>query len=81
MSAQLTPEELKEFQAFRFEANRHASILGELHYQRTLVDLELDGLKQAIRENARKQQANLKTLGEKYGDGSINVETGEITSA
>ena len=80
MSAQLTPEELKDFQSFRFEANRHASILGELHYQRTLVDLELDNLKQAIKENAKKQQLNLKALGEKYGDGSINIETGEITA-
>ncbi len=79
MSVQLTPEELKEFQGYRFETNRLASILGELHYQRTLIDLELENLKQAIKENARKQQANLKTLGEKYGDGSINVETGEIT--
>lgn len=80
MSAQLTPEELKEFQSFRFEANQHAAILGELHYQRTLVDLELENIKQAIKENAKKQQLNLKALGEKYGDGTINVETGEITS-
>jgi hypothetical protein len=79
MSAILTPEELQQFKSFRKEANRLASILGELNYQKTLLDLELENLKEAIRTNVTKQQAQLKELGNKYGDGSINIETGEIT--
>lgn len=74
----LTPEELQEFQANRQEANRLAAILGELHFQRTLLDLELENLKEGIKANALKQREQLKQLGEKYGDGSINPETGEI---
>ncbi len=76
---QLTAEELSQFQNYRTEANRLAAMLGEIHYQKTLIDLELDNLKVAIKSNVDTQQALMKTLGEKYGDGSINVETGEIT--
>ena len=79
MDNKLTTEELKEFQTYRQEAGRLAAILGEIHYQRTLIDLELDNLKKAIKSNVDQQQVLMKTLGEKYGDGSINVETGEIT--
>ncbi len=78
MSQKLTPEELEDFQAFRQEANRLASILGELHYQRTLIDLELEGVKEGIKGNTLAQQAQLKEFGTKYGDGSINISTGEI---
>lgn len=74
----LTSEELQEFQANRTEANRLAAILGELHFQRTLLDLELENLKDAIKANAFKQRTQLNQFGEKYGDGTINPETGEI---
>tara|TARA_R110000868_G_scaffold3681_2_gene22948 strand:- start:1733 stop:1990 length:258 start_codon:yes stop_codon:yes gene_type:complete len=76
---QLTAEELQQFQGHRKEAGRLAGMLGEIHYQRTLIDLELDNLKQAIKSNVDVQQSLMKALGETYGDGSINVETGEIT--
>ena len=76
---QLTPEELQQFKGHRQEANRLAAMLGEIHYQRTLIDLELDNVKQAIKANVDTQQALMKLLGEKYGDGSIDINTGEIT--
>ena len=79
MSAKLTPEELQDFKGFRKEANRLASIIGELSYQKMLIDLELDNVKESVRANVLKQQAQLKELGAKYGDGSINIETGEIS--
>jgi|LakMenEpi03Aug12_release.lakeMendotaPanAssembly.Ray.scaffolds.fasta_scaffold137622_7 hypothetical protein len=75
----LSPEELQEFQNNRQEAARLAAILGELHFQRTLLDLELENLKEAIKSNALKQRVQLKQLGEKYGDGSIDPETGDIS--
>jgi len=77
--AQLTEQELQDFKAFRQEANRLAAILGELYYQRTLIDLELENVKAGVKANAAAQQAQLKQFGEAYGDGSINVETGDIT--
>lgn len=75
----LTSEELQEFQNNRQEANRLAAVLGELHFQRTLLDLELENVKEAVKSNALKQREQLKQLGEKYGDGSIDPQTGDIT--
>jgi len=75
----LTSGELQEFQNNRQEANRLAAVLGELHFQRTLLDLELENIKESVKSNALKQREQLKKLGEKYGDGSINPENGEIT--
>ncbi len=53
--------------------------LFDLHFQRTLLDLELENIKEAIKANALKQRDQLKELGAKYGDGTINPENGEIT--
>lgn len=77
--AKLSEQELKDFQSFRQEANRLAAILGEIHYQKTLIDLELENLTAAIKANVAAQQTQLKQLGEVYGDGTIDIQTGEIT--
>lgn len=79
MSQQLTPEELKQFQDLRTTIYETISILGDLNYRKTLLDLELDNLKETIKQNAVKERDMLKEFGRKYGDGSINSETGEIT--
>jgi len=78
MSAVLTPEELQEFQAGRQEASRLAAVLGELSFQKTLLDFEIENVKEGIRASVLKQREQLRTLGEKYGDGTINPEAGEI---
>lgn len=77
--SQLTSEELQQFQAIRKEIFETIGILGDLNYRKTLVDLELESLKETIKQNAVKERDLLKLFGQKYGDGSINVETGEIT--
>jgi len=79
MSQTLTPEELKQFQDLRNGIYETISILGDLNYRKTLLDLELDGLKETIKQNALKERDLLKEFGKKYGDGSINSQTGEIT--
>ncbi len=79
MSQTLTPEELQQFQDLRNGIYETISILGDLNYRKTLLDLELDGLKDTIKQNALKERDLLKEFGKKYGDGSINSQTGEIT--
>jgi hypothetical protein len=79
MSQQLTPEELQQFQDLRNGIYETISILGDLNYRKTLLDLELDGLKETVKQNALKEKELLKEFGKKYGDGSINSQTGEIT--
>ena len=80
MSLKLTEEELQQFQSIRKEIYETISILGDLNYRKTLLELELDNLKEPIKQNAIKEKALLKEFGLKYGDGSINVETGVIST-
>jgi hypothetical protein len=79
MSQTLTPEELQQFQDLRNGIYETISILGDLNYRKTLLELELDNIKGTIKENALKERDLLKEFGKKYGDGSINSQTGEIT--
>jgi hypothetical protein len=76
----LTPEELQKFQDLRKGIFETVSILGDLNYRKTLIDIELESLKETIKQGATQERALLKEFGQKYGDGSINIETGEITT-
>ena len=78
MSQSVTPEELKELQDVRKAVYETISILGDLNYRKTLINLELESIKEMVKENATKERELLSTFGKKYGDGSINPETGEI---
>ena len=75
----LTSEELKQFQSIREEIFETISILGDLTYKKTLIEFEIESLNAVIKQNAIKEKALLSEFGSKYGNGSINVETGEIT--
>ena len=77
--AKLTPEELKQFQTIREEVYETIGILGDLNYRKTLIEFEIEALNVTIKQNAVKEKTLLSEFGKKYGDGSINVETGEIT--
>lgn len=74
----LAPDELKQFQDLREEIYETISILGDLTYKKTLLEFEIDNLNNVIKQNALKEKTLLTEFGKKYGDGSINVETGEI---
>ena len=78
MSQSVTPEELKELQDVRKSVYETISILGDLNYRKTLINLEVESIKEIVKENATKERDLLSTFGKKYGDGSINPETGEI---
>lgn len=77
--ATLTSDELKQFQDLREEIIQTVSILGDLEYRKTLLDFEIENLKSVMKQNATKERTLLTEFGNKYGNGSINVETGEIT--
>ena len=75
----LTEEELKQFQSLREEIFETISVLGDLNYKKTLLGFEIESLSNVIKQNALKEKTLLTEFGVKYGNGSINVETGEIT--
>jgi len=79
MSVRVTPEELQQLQEVRKAVHETISIIGDLNYRKTLIDLELEAIKEAVKQNSAKERALLSQFGQKYGDGSINTETGEIT--
>jgi hypothetical protein len=80
MSTKVTPEELKELQDIRKATYEIVTIIGDLNYRKTLIDLELEAVKEAVKQGATKERELLTAFGKKYGDGSINPETGEITT-
>jgi hypothetical protein len=79
MSQKVTPEELEQLQDIRKAVYETISIIGDLNYRKTLIDLELEAVKDMVKQNATKERTLLSDFGKKYGDGSINPETGEIT--
>jgi len=74
----LTQEELQQLKEVKETIVAIASGLGELEYQKTLIDLDVTALKDQVRAIKGKEQELLKGFGEKYGNGVINLETGEI---
>lgn len=79
MSKQLlTQEELQQLQEVKNEVLSIASAMGELEYQKTVMQIEQDNLVARVRAVRETEQILLKGFGQKYGDGTINLETGEI---
>lgn len=79
MSKQLlTQEELQQLQEVKEEILNIASTLGELEYQKTIMQLEHDKLVARVKAIRETEQGLLKGFGQRYGDGIINLETGEI---
>lgn len=53
--------------------------LGELEYQKTLLQKQIDDLKKTAIEIKNREQELLKELSDKYGTISLNLETGEFS--
>jgi tRNA(Ser,Leu) C12 N-acetylase TAN1 len=76
----LTPEELKKLQEFQIENNEIVAGLGT-------IELTIDDLKsqktellERFKKLQTQQSQTAKELQAKYGDGNINLETGEISA-
>jgi len=76
----LTPEELKKLQEFQIENNEIVAGLGT-------IELTIDDLKsqktellERFKKLQTQQNQTAKELQTKYGDGNINLETGEISA-
>jgi len=74
----LTDNELERLHLVRKDSLEIASTLGELQYQKTVLDLMMEEQKDKIKQ-LKKSEANLfDELKEKYGSVNINIETGEF---
>lgn len=76
--AKLTDNELERLHQVRKDSLEIASALGELQYQKTVLELMMEDQKEKIKE-LKKSEANLfEELKEKYGNININIQTGEF---
>jgi hypothetical protein len=74
----LTDTELQLVQLIKRDALEVASTLGELSYQKMTLDLLIDEEKKKIKDIKDREAKVLGELKEKYGNVSINIETGEF---
>jgi hypothetical protein len=81
MANQLTPEELQQINLIRNDALEVASLLGELEYQKMVIELDQDELRAKIKRIKIKEKEVFEEIKEKYGNVSINIETGEISQS
>jgi hypothetical protein len=79
MEKQLTPEELQQINLIRTDALEVASLLGELEYQKMVIELDQEELRAKIKRIKIKEKEIFEEIKEKYGNVSINIETGEIS--
>lgn len=75
----LTQEELSQLKSLRDQQNNILAGLGSIEYRITLLENNKAALKSQIAELEKANVDLGAQLTEKYGDGTLNLETGEIT--
>ena len=74
----LTKEEIQQLSSLQEQQNDFVIQLGQVEYQKLLIKKEEDSIKQQI-ENFEENQTKLaQQLEEKYGKGTVNLESGEF---
>lgn len=79
MENKLTQTELDRLKLVREDVLQAVSALGELEYQKTLIDEQVRQVKTNILDIKKKETELVSELNEKYGMVSINLETGEFS--
>jgi chromosome segregation ATPase len=75
----LSEEELQQVKEIKQEYTKLALSLGELELQKANLEKEKTRLLNYQDQLGNKEVEIAQKLTEKYGNGSINIETGEIT--
>ena len=75
----LTTEDLSKIKLIKQDALEIASKLGELEFQKISIELKIDEQKREISALKLREQSILEEITSKYGDVTINIETGEIS--
>jgi hypothetical protein len=75
----LTADELSRINLIREDALEIASTLGELEFQKISIELKIDEQRQRIKALKSQEEDIFEEIKSKYGDVTINIETGEIS--
>jgi hypothetical protein len=76
--ANITDEEKNRIEAIKQQTLESASILGELYYQKILLDSQIDNQKEKVLNIRKDESVLFEELKSKYGNVTINIETGEF---
>ena len=74
-----TQEELNSLKNFQIRLEQVVSQLGRVHLSKIKLDEQEDLLKAEIKNIEKEEQELAKTLSDKYGKGSLDIETGTFT--
>lgn len=75
----LTQEELSQLKSLREQQNTLLMNLGSIEYRMSLLEQNKNELKNQVIELEKMNNELGAQLTEKYGNGTLNLETGEIT--
>jgi hypothetical protein len=75
----ITQEELSRVHSIRQDALEIASKLGELEFQKISIQILIDEQKKEIIALKAKEEEVFEDIKSKYGNVTINIETGEIS--
>ena len=76
----LTQEELQQISSLRQEFDLLVGNLGLTEFQMLELEIQKNEIKKQIIDIKSKENQILNNLNQKYGDGSISLETGEFIS-
>jgi len=76
---QFTPEELENLKNFQLRMDQILSQLGRVHLSKIKLDEQETLIKDEIKKIETEEQELAKTLSDKYGKGSLDIETGTFT--
>jgi predicted nuclease with TOPRIM domain len=77
----LTEEELNQLREFQTKNNEILNTLGQIEVQKAILEGNSTSLLSEMADLREKQNKMSKELQEKYGDGNINLDTGEFTKS
>lgn len=77
-NTKLSQDELQQLKDFQTESNNVTFTLGQIDIQRALLEGQRNEVLEKLAQLQEQNNTFAKTLQEKYGDGNIDLETGEF---
>lgn len=77
--ARITDNEIQLIDLVKKDATEVVDTLGELQYQKISIELQIDREITKIKDIKKREDTIFEDLKSKYGDVTINIETGEIS--
>lgn len=74
----LSQEELQQLKTFQNESNTIMFTLGQIDVQKALLEGQRSEVLEKLAQLQEQNNTFAKSLQEKYGDGNIDLETGEF---